>query len=134
MKVVVDTVVWSLAFRRQTARTEFRNILTDLIADGRVVLLGAVRQEVLSDVRHREQFERLRMSLQAFPNLALNVQDYELAADYYNLCRSKGVQGANTDFLICAASVNHGCEVLTADEDFTRFAQVLPISLYRPAV
>lgn len=73
MKVIVDTVVWSLAFRRQTTRNEYRNMLKDLIADGRVVLLGAVRQEVLSGIHHNEQFERLKLSLRAFPNLALDV-------------------------------------------------------------
>ncbi|WP_278047051.1 hypothetical protein [Planktothrix agardhii] len=35
-------------------------VLRDLIADGRVVLLGAIRQEVLSGVRYKEQFSRLQ--------------------------------------------------------------------------
>lgn len=132
MKVIIDTAVWSLAFRRQVANTKYKEVLKDLIADGRVVLLGAVRQEVLSGIRHQEQFERLKRSLRAFPNLALKVQDYELAAEYRNLCRSRGVQGSNTDFLICAASVNYDCEILTTDRDFVHFSQALPIRLRQP--
>ena len=107
-------------------------MLTDLIADGRVLLLGAVRQEVLSGIRHSEQFERLRLSLRAFPNMVLGVHDYELAAHYYNLCRCKGVQGANTDFLICAAAVNNTCEILTSDKDFDQFSKILSIVLHHP--
>ncbi|MGF1603582.1 MAG: PIN domain-containing protein [Thermosynechococcaceae cyanobacterium] len=127
MKVIVDTVIWSLVFRRQAAESTCRDLLADLISDGRVVLLGAVRQEVLSGIRHAEQFERLKQALRAFPDQALDIEDYELAAKYFSLCRSKGIQGANTDFLICAASVRRKYEILTTDRDFTHFATVLPI-------
>ena len=130
MKIIVDTAVWSLAFRRQPGNPKYKDVLTDLIADGRVVLLGAVRQEILSGLRHNEQFERLRLSLQAFPDLAVNIEDYELAAHYFKLCRAKGVQGATTDFLICSAAVNHTCEILTTDKDFDRFSELLPITLH----
>lgn len=46
MKVLVDTAVWSLALRRNTQNDEITivNVLRELITDGRVVLLGAIRQ------------------------------------------------------------------------------------------
>lgn len=61
MNVVVDTSVWSLALRRNTPNdaTSIINILRDLIADGRVILLGVIRQEMLSGIRYSEQFIRL---------------------------------------------------------------------------
>lgn len=130
MKIVVDTSVWSLAFRRKTVETVYREVLEDLISDGRVVMLGAVRQEVLSGLRHAEQFERLRLVLRAFPDLRLETRDYERAAEYANLCRANGIQGANTDFLICAAAVSRDYEILTTDKDFTLFAELLPVTLY----
>ncbi|WP_242053511.1 PIN domain-containing protein [Nostoc parmelioides] len=102
MKVVIDTSVWSLALRRSTSEQALPvvNQLRELIANDRVVLLGPVRQEVLSGIRTTEQFTRLRDSLRAFPDLELTIKDYELAAEFYNTCRSKGIQGANTDFLL----------------------------------
>jgi len=50
MNVFVDTSVWSLALRRNTPNDAIPliNILRDLISDGRVVLLGVIRQEVRS--------------------------------------------------------------------------------------
>lgn len=134
MKVIVDTVIWSLAFRRQSEDTNFQTLLKDLIEDGRVELLASVRQEVLSGIRHLEQYERLKLSLRAFPDMRLETQDYELAASFYNQCQSKGIQGANTDFLICAAAVNHNCEIVTTDKDFSHFAAVIPIKLYQYGV
>jgi predicted nucleic acid-binding protein len=130
MKVIVDTVIWSFAFRRQADYVSYRNALADLIADGRVELLASVRQEVLSGIRYQEQFERLKSALRAFPDMTLDTQDYERAADFYNQCQRQGIQGANTDFLICAAAVNHNCQIFTTDRDFQHFAAIIPLKLY----
>ncbi len=131
MKVVVDTSVWSLALRRNTPMDAISavNLLRDLITDGRVAMLGAVRQEVLSGIRQTEQFTRLRDYLHAFPNLELTTQDYELAAEFYNTCRSHGIQEANTDFLLCAVAHRRGYSILTTDRDFESFQVYIPVML-----
>ena len=130
MKVIVDTAVWSLALRRhQGSRDQHVTLFHDLIVDNRVALLGAVRQEILSGIRHAEQFKRLKNHLRAFPNLELFLEDYELAAEFFNVCRRKGVQGANTDFLICAAATRRDYEILTTDKDFEIFSTHVPIVL-----
>ncbi|WP_019507338.1 PIN domain-containing protein [Pleurocapsa sp. PCC 7319] len=131
MKVIVDTSVWSLSLRRSKKQQNgsIINKLRDLIVDSRVVLLGAVRQEILSGIKHQEQFEKLRNRLRAFPDLILDTEDYELAAEYFNLCRRHGIQGANTDFLICATANRRNYEIFTTDKDFVNFSQYLPIVL-----
>lgn len=131
MKVLVDTSVWSLALRRERpAGDDCVRELVELIDEQRVVMIGPVRQELLSGIRSREQFDRLRQHLQAFPDLPLTAADFETAADYFNLCRSRGIQGANTDFLLCAVAVNHDLALLTADLDFARYADHLPVRLH----
>lgn len=130
MKVIVDTSVWSLALRRQQQKNDLiANRLRDLISDGRVVLIGAVRQEILSGIKRQEQFDKLKKRLQAFPNLSLDTKDYELAAEYFNICRRNGIQGANTDFLICATANRRNYQIFTTDDDFISFSQYLPIVL-----
>lgn len=131
MKVIVDTSVWSLALRRNTQKQTLSVVqrLRELIADDQVVLLGAVRQEVLSGIRSSEQFTRLRDSLRAFPDLLLTIEDYELAAEFYNTCRSNGIQGANTDFLLCAVAHRRSWYILTTDQDFKNFQAYISINL-----
>ena len=130
MRVIVDTSVWSLALRRnQDTPSQSVAKLRDLIADGRVIMLGVVRQEILSGIRHLEQFNRLKEYLQAFPNLELSMRDYELAAEFYNTCRSQGIQGSNADFLICAVAAERNYAILTTDQDFENFQPHLPIIL-----
>jgi hypothetical protein len=131
--VLVDTCVWSLALRRRERKDDpdVRELET-LIRDGRVQLIGPIRQEILSGIARKAQFDRVRSTLAAFPDLPIEAEDHELAASYYNLCRSKGIQGSKTDFLICAVGVRHELEIYTTDADFERFARCLPIALHRP--
>ncbi len=131
MNVLVDTSVWSLALRRRTRRAS-RPVeeFAALIQEGRVVMLGSVRQELLSGVKQLKQFRALRDRLRAFPDIALEPVDYEEAASCFNRCRGKGIQGSNTDFLICAVAIRHDLSIFTTDRDFTQFSAVLPIKLH----
>lgn len=81
-------------------------------------------------VRDGAQFDRLERHLDAFVDQPLTVEDYVTAAKFYNLCRAKGIQGANTDFLICAVAVRHDFSIFTTDQDFLHFAKCLPIVLH----
>lgn len=132
MKVLVDTPVRSLALRRST---QIENPLLvcfqELIRDGRVELLGVVRQELLSGLRHTEQFSRLRHHLRAFGDVPLSSEDFEMAAEYFNTCRRHGVQGSQADFLIAAVAVRRKWLILTSDQDFEHYAQHLPLQRYR---
>ena len=131
MRVIVDTSVWSLAFRRRAVvKTPDVVALVRLVEEGLVVLLGPVRQEVLSGIKHRDQFERLRERLAAFPDLELTSRDFETAAELCNLCIAKGVQAAHTDFLIAAAAITRGYAVLSADRDFENIARIVPVRTY----
>jgi predicted nucleic acid-binding protein len=131
MSVLVDTSVWSLALRRsEHARNPEAEELGRLIAAHVVEIIGPIRQEVLSGVRDPAQFERLQTRLDAFVDLSLIAEDYVTAAKFYNLCRAKGIQGSNTDFLICAVAMRRDLSVFTTDGDFSHFAKCLPIVLH----
>jgi len=130
MKVLVDTSVWSLALRRDRPTEDRRvQVLGELINEQRVVMIGPVRQELLSGIRDPKQFAKLKTHLNAFQDLPLAANDYETAAEFFNRCRAKGIQGSNTDFLICAVAVNYQLALLTADLDFTHYSRHLPITL-----
>ncbi|MBI2437789.1 MAG: PIN domain-containing protein [Lentisphaerae bacterium] len=131
MRVLIDTSIWSLALRRaehvrNPESLELRRLITAHLAE----IIGPIRQEVLSGVRDQSQFDRLESHLAAFPDLPLLTEDYVTAAKFFNLCRSRGIQGANTDFLICAVAVRHDFTVFTTDGDFPLFAKCLPVVLH----
>lgn len=131
MKMIVDTCVWSLALRHCNKSehgviAEFKS----LILDFRVQMIGPIRQEILSGIKHEIQFQKLKTHLLGFNDLPLNEDDYIVAAQFYNLCRSKGVQGSNTNFLICAVAVNYNLGIFTTDLDFQHYSKHLPITLH----
>ncbi|BAU13823.1 PilT protein-like protein [Leptolyngbya sp. NIES-3755] len=129
MSVIVDTSVWSLALRRPAPDSEIVDRLRILVTQDEVSILGAIRQEILSGLRTPAQFTRLRDYLRAFPEVALTQADYETAAEFFNTCRQNGVQGSNTDFLICAVAYRRNDSILTTDQDFRTFQTYLPITL-----
>ncbi len=138
MKVLVDTSVWSLALRRPknaTLSPEQQNVVTalaDLMRDGRAVMIGAIRQELLSGIKTQAGFDALKSSLTAFEDVPLTMADYEKAAEVFNTCRARanGVQGSNTDFLICAVSINRQLPIFSVDNDFLNYQKHLPVLLH----
>ncbi len=131
MNVLVDTSVWSLAFRRaKGSEHPAVEILKSLVANGRASLFGPIRQEILSGVKNQEQFALLLNELRAFPDIQLVTEDHEEAARFFNLCRTRGIQGSNTDFLICATAARRDLSILTTDKDFYQFANVVPINIH----
>ena len=128
--VIVDSDVWSEAFRRKGKESLSVLELRNLVNEGEVIMIGPIRQETLSGIKEPERYEKIRDALRAFPGQRIEEPIYEMAASFYNLCRSKGVQGSHTDFLICACAVKWKASILTKDKDFTRYAKYTPIELY----
>jgi predicted nucleic acid-binding protein len=134
MMVLVDTPVWSLALRRRPEHLgdqeqQLTQALAELIREGRVQILGPIRQELLSGLREEAQFRKMRDYLRAFQEHPLEMADYEEAAHMNNRCRARGITGSAVDFLICAAAHRRGWTILTTDRDFQNYASVLPLRL-----
>ncbi len=137
MKVLVDTCIWSYALRRGKIAPEHDLVVRELgqlIRDSSVQMIGPIRQEILSSIRDHTQFLVLRDHLREFPDLSITADDHERAAEMFNKLREKGIQGSNTDFLMCALAERTGMSIFTTDEDFTLFKKHLPIKLHKARV
>ena len=129
MKVLVDTSVWSEVLRRKNPNLELVVKLTDLINDSRVVIIGPIRQELLSGISEEKDFLRLKGVLSSFEDIALTSEHFEKAAEFSNLCRTKGIQGSTIDFLICAVAYLENLIIFTTDHDFENYKKHLPIKI-----
>lgn len=138
MRVIIDTSIWSLAFRRNVPDTHNQNTalilkeLSELIDECRATLLGPIRQEILSGIADPGQFKKLKTKLQAFEDFPILSGDYEIAAEFFNTCRKNGIQGSHIDFLICAVAWENDMAIFSMDEDFENFSQVLHLKLHQP--
>lgn len=132
MKIIVDTSIWSLALRRKKSNV-FKEVkfLESIIDSQSVCMLGPIRQELLSGIRDQNQFKLLKEALSFYDDYPIETKDYELAAEFFNTCRSKGIQGSNTDFLICAVSRRNRFPIFTIDKDFEKFSRYIQITLIK---
>jgi hypothetical protein len=135
MIVLVDTSIWSLAFRRKqhdlsAEQEQHLDELKQIIAEGRARLLGSVRQELLSGIRVSQDFVRLQNHLRFFPDVIIDTDDYEEAASIGNRCRAHGIAVTAVDMLLCAVAVRRGWAICTSDRDFERYSKHTPIVLY----
>jgi hypothetical protein len=133
--VLIDTPIWSLALRRNATdlnphEKQLTAELGELLREGRAQLIGPVRQELLSGVRHEATFQKLRNDLRAFDEPRLDAADYEEAATIHNKCRARGVAGSSIDFLICAIALRRDWRIFTTDQDFTHFGSIVPLKLH----
>ncbi len=132
--VIVDSNVWSEAFRKKGKKSRFVSSLQRLIEKEEILIIGPIRQEVLSGIKEKVHFEKIKAALRAFPNQTIDDSIFELAASFFNLCRAKGIQGSHTDYLICACGVAWKVGIFTKDRDFSGYAKYLPIELIKTTV
>jgi len=132
VNVLVDTPIWSYALRTPDKEHQHEiDRLTSLIRDQRALIIGPIRQEILSGYSDVRKFKKLREKLSFFENTPIQDIDYESAAELCNQCRKKGVQGSHTDFLICAVAKRIDVPIFTTDKDFSHYQKAIPIKLYQ---
>jgi hypothetical protein len=129
--VLVDSDVWSEAFRKKGEKSAYVSHLQKLIDADEIVMIGPVRQEILSGIKEKKKYETIRKLLKSFPSQPIDDSIYELAASFFNTCRSKGIQGSHTDFLICACSATWKVKILSKDQDYDQYSKYIPVDILR---
>ena len=132
MKVLIDTPIWSLAFRKKKNNEENKSIdnLINLIHDGHIAIIGPIRQEILSGISDKNKFNEIKEKMSIFSDYDIQSSDYEFAAECSNECRRNGIQGSHADFLICAVAIKNDWEIFTEDNDFYEYEKYIPIKIY----
>ena len=135
MKVLVDTSIWTIAFRRSSGELSSNektilDSLKNLVEDLKIIIIGPIRQEILSGIANQRQFLKLKEKLRAFNDLPIISRDYELAAEFYNLCRKNGIQGSHINFLICAVAHRNKLSIFTLDKDFELYSKYTDSNLF----
>jgi predicted nucleic acid-binding protein len=134
MALLVDTSVWSLAFRRDadSDAPEVVALRSALGGAEPVVTTGLVLQELLQGFNRPRAHQDI---VERFAALALVVPDREdhiSAADLRNRCRRVGVQIGTIDALLAHLCMRHELQLLTTDGDFTLAARHCPLRVWKP--
>lgn len=131
-KVVVDTNIWSTVLRRNSVNDEkIKSNLVQLIDEGKVAIIGPIRQEILSGIKDEKRFQILKEYMEAFQDEPIETNDYENAAAISNKCIAKGIAVTAIDALIVAFAIRNGWEVYTKDKDFDRYEKISKLKKYQ---
>jgi len=87
-------------------------------------MIGPIRQELLTGIKEKARFEKIRAAVEPFPDEPLNAVDYEEAARLSNVCLSRGIGFGTVDILICAVAALRGWQVFTADSGLLRCLEI----------
>lgn len=131
MNVLVDTSVWSLAFRRDIPpdTPEMKTLLRCLERQDILFTTGIILQELLQGFRGPKQRERLIEQFFNLPLIVPDLTDHIAAAELQTTCRQKGVQVGTIDALLAQLAMANKLELLTSDRDFTLISRHLPLRI-----
>lgn len=131
MSLLVDTSVWSLAFRRDApvASKAARELARALEAGETILTTGLILQELLQGFSGPKDRALIIDRFAALPLLVPDRQDHIEAAALRNHCRRRGVQIGTIDALLARLCIHHRLTMITADQDFQRIACHSPLKV-----
>ena len=128
VKVIIDTSVWIQTFRPQGDKS-LGDLVKQLILNGRVLLPGIIKTELLRGTKTQAEFERLKDLLAGLTYLPLNESFWdELAAFSFNLFR-KGLTVPLLDTAIAFLSIKNQAPLLQRDRHFDMIAKITELKL-----
>jgi predicted nucleic acid-binding protein len=135
VSLLVDTSVWSLAFRRdgQPGMPEVVALRAALQGAEQVLTTGLVLQEVLQGFAGPKNREQLVERLSALAFLQPDKQDHIAAAEIRNVCRRRGIQIGTIDALLVQLCQRYELTLLTTDKDFQAASQLVEFRLWGTA-
>jgi predicted nucleic acid-binding protein len=133
VSLLVDTSVWSLAFRRDApaAGLEVQALRRALEGGEIVVSTGLILQELLQGFAGPRAKKDIIDRFAALPLLVADRQDHVDAAELRNRCRRAGLQIGTIDALIAQLCVRHDLTLLTTDNDFRLAASHCPLQVWK---
>ena len=131
--LLVDTSVWSLAFRRDlaSAAPEVRALRDALEGAEIVTATGLVLQELLQGFAGPRSRKSIIDRFGSLPLLNPDRQDHIDAAELRNRCRRSGVQMGTIDALLAQLCIRHDLTLLTTDHDFIHAASHCPLKVWK---
>ena len=120
MSLLVDTSVWSLAFRRDTeaAVAEVTTLQHALEGADQVFTTGLVLQELLQGFAGPKARSQLIERFAALGFIQPDREDHIEAAEVRNSCRRHGVQIGTIDAVLIQICRKHDLILLSSDNDF----------------
>jgi len=135
VSLLVDTSVWSLAFRRDAeASTQAVDVLRGALEGAdQVFTTGLVLQELLQGFAGPKARSQLIERFAALAFLQPDREDHIEAAEVRNTCRRNGIQIGTIDAVLIQLCLRHDLVLLSTDNDFRSASKHVKFRLWSGA-
>lgn len=132
MSILVDTSVWSLAFRhdRSPAAKPVLELTRRVEAGELIVTTGLILQELLQGFAGPRNRDQILDRFAALPLVTPDRSDHVEAAELRNRCRRSGLQIGTIDALLAQLCIRHRLTMLSTDNDFQGVARHSELKLW----
>ena len=129
--ILVDTSVWIDFFAGRDLPHVAR--LEQFILDNEdLALCGIILTEILQGISDDTTYRRVRRDLSPLIMLPMPSTVFVRAADIYRKLRKQGITiRKSNDCIIAATALEHHCQLLHNDKDFTPVAKQFPLKVVK---
>ena len=121
-KVIIDTSAWIESFRPQSG-TRLSNLVKELILNGRVLIPGIIKTELLRGTKDKKEYNRLNELLKGLEYLPVPDEFWEKLSQFsFDLFR-KGIAVPLVDTYIALLCIENHALILHRDRHFDLIAQ-----------
>ena len=125
MNLLIDTSVWSEAFRRKnnSVNSEDTFLFQIIKNEEEIFLTGIILQEILTGIKNQKLFDDINNHLRFFNYVNPTNKDHILAAQLRNDLAKKGITVASIDILIAQIAISNNLILASYDSDFEKIAK-----------
>ena len=114
---LIDTSVWILALRKKYT-PEIKSYVEKLIEEDKVVINPIIKLELLAGTRTKKEFSRLKLRLDALPEITINQDIWEEAQRMAFDLRRRGLGIPLIDIMILTCAKSSDSTLVHRDRHF----------------
>jgi hypothetical protein len=127
--ILVDTSVW-IDFFADRHLPHVAALEQCILDNENLALCGIILAEILQGIANDTTHRRVRRHLSPLIMLPMPETVFVRAADIYRKLRKKGITiRKSNDCIIAATALEHQCQLLHNDRDFTPIAEHFPLKI-----
>ncbi|MCD4718086.1 MAG: PIN domain-containing protein [Desulfobacterales bacterium] len=127
-KVIIDTSAWIESFRPQSDK-ELGNLVKDLILNGRILLPGIIKTELLKGTKNKKEYNRLNGLLKGLEYFPVPEEFWEKLSLFSFGLFGKGIAVPLIDTYIALLCIEKKALILHRDKHFDLIAQKFPLKV-----
>jgi predicted nucleic acid-binding protein len=120
--------VWILALRKKFDQ-KIKSYVKELLDEDKIVINPIIKIELLSGTKTKKEFSKLKMRLDALPEIAMEQDIWEETQHVAFELRKKGLSLPLVDTIIFSSAKYFGCTLVHKDRHFDLAGKVIKIKL-----